>query len=183
MGSEPRRNSCKGFLAGAVGGLVASFAMGQFYLLLPKAETPAQQGTEDSTVKAAGAISQNVFHHKLAPQQKMIAGPMMHYGFGVSVAAIYGAVAEFAPVVRNGWGMPFGVGVWLAAHVIAVPALGLSKPVYRVEPAEGSRRIWGTSCIWSGGGEPQASTAKAYTPLMLLSTRTSLLASGFQQVL
>jgi len=110
MGSEPRRNSCKGFLAGAVGGLVASFAMGQFYLLLPKAETPAQQGTEDSTVKAAGAISQNGFHHKLAPQQKMIAGPMMHYGFGVSVAAIYGAMAEFAPVVRTGWGMPFGVG-------------------------------------------------------------------------
>ena len=134
MGSDPRRNSCKGFLAGAVGGLVASFAMAQFYVLLPKAESPAQQGTEDSTVKAAGAISQNVFHHKLTPQQKTIAGPMMHYGFGVSVAAIYGAVAEFAPVVRTGWGMPFGVGVWLAAHVIAVPALGLSEPVTESTP-------------------------------------------------
>ena len=134
MRSDPIRNSWKGFLAGAIGGLVASFAMTQFYVLLQKAESSARQGTEDSTVKAVGAISQNVFHHKLTPQQKRIAGPMMHYGFGASVAAIYGAVAEFAPLVRTGWGMPFGAGVWLGAHVIAVPALGLSEPVTESTP-------------------------------------------------
>ena len=134
MRNDPEGNSWKGFLAGAVGGLVACFAMGQFYALLPKAESSAKQSTEDSTVKAAGAISQKFFHHKLTPQQKKIAGPMMHYGFGTSVAAIYGAVAEFAPFVRTGWGMAFGAGVWLGAHVITVPALGLSEPVTKSTP-------------------------------------------------
>jgi putative membrane protein len=134
MRSDPERNFWKGFLAGAVGGLVACFAMVQFYALLPNAESSTQQGTEDSTVKAASALSQNVFHHKLTPQQKKIAGPLMHYGFGTSVAAIYGAVAEFAPFVHTGWGMPLGVAVWLGAHVIAVPALGLSEPVTESTP-------------------------------------------------
>ena len=134
MRSDPKRNVWKGFLAGALGGLAASFTMGQFHTLLQKAESSAPQGKEDSTVKAASAISQSIFHHKLTPEQEKIAGPTMHYGFGASVAAIYGTAAEFAPLVRTGWGMPFGAAVWLGAHVITVPAVGLSEPVTESAP-------------------------------------------------
>jgi putative membrane protein len=134
MRSDPKRSPWKGFLAGAVGGLVAAFAMSQFHSLFREAESSAQQGKEDSTVKAASAISQNIFHHDLTPEQKKLAGPTMHYGFGAGVAAIYGTVAEFAPLVCTGWGMPFGAAVWLGAHVITVPALGLSPPIAQSAP-------------------------------------------------
>jgi len=136
MRSDPKRSPWKGFLAGAVGGLVAAFAMSQFYVLFQEAESPVQQGQEDSTVKAASAITRSIFHHQLTPEQKKIAGPAMHYGFGASVAAVYGAVAEFAPLVRTGWGMPFGAAVWLGAHVITVPALALSRPIAESAPRE-----------------------------------------------
>ena len=85
-------------------------------------------------MKTASAVSQRIFHHELTPRQKELAGPAVHYGFGSSVGAFYGAAVEILPVLRAGWGMPFGVAVWLGAHVITVPALGLSEPVTRSTP-------------------------------------------------
>jgi uncharacterized membrane protein YagU involved in acid resistance len=46
----------------------------------------------------------------------------------------YGAAVEVLPVLGTGLGMPFGAAVWLGAHVITVPALGLSEPVTRSTP-------------------------------------------------
>jgi uncharacterized membrane protein YagU involved in acid resistance len=134
MRIDRKTNLRRGFLAGAVGGLIACFAMSEFHSFFQKAESSAEDQQEDSTVKTASAISQKVFHHELTPQQKKIAGPAMHYGFGASVAMFYGAAVEVMPVLRTGWGMPFGVAVWLGAHVITVPALGLSEPVTRSTP-------------------------------------------------
>ena len=132
---ERKGHPWKGLLAGAVGGIVASFAMGQFHALFQDAETSSSQGKEDSTVKAASAISQGIFHHELTPEQKKIAGPIVDHAFGTSMAAIYGAVVEWAPVARAGWGIAFGATVWLGAHVITVPALGLSEPITQSTPA------------------------------------------------
>ena len=135
MRSDPKRKPWKGFATGALGGLAASFAMGQFFALFQTAESSgASQDKEDSTVQAANAVSQSVFHHRLTLEQKKIAGPAMHYGFGASVASLYGTAAEFAPLVRLGWGMAFGAAVWLGAHVIVVPALGLSAPISKSAP-------------------------------------------------
>jgi uncharacterized membrane protein YagU involved in acid resistance len=55
----------------------------------------------------------------------------VHYAFGASVGAFYGAVAEIVPRVTAGLGLPFGAAVWLGAHVLVVPALGLSEPPTR----------------------------------------------------
>ena len=134
MRIDPKPNPRKGLLAGAVGGLIACFAMSQFHSALQKLKSSDQDKQEDSTVKTASAVSQGIFHHELTPQQKKIAGPAVHYGFGASIATFYGAAVEILPVLRTGWGMPFGVAVWLGAHVIAVPALGLSEPVTRSTP-------------------------------------------------
>ena len=134
MQIDPKPNPLKGLLAGAVGGLIACFAMSQFHSALQKLKSSDQDKQEDSTVKTASAVSQGIFHHELTPQQKKIAGPAVHYGFGASIATFYGAAVEILPVLRTGWGMPFGVAVWLGAHVIAVPALGLSEPVTRSTP-------------------------------------------------
>lgn len=65
----------------------------------------------------------------MTEQQKKVAAPAVHYGFGTSVGAIYGMLLESRQVKLAGWGLPFGALVWLAAHVIVVPALDLSEQV------------------------------------------------------
>jgi uncharacterized membrane protein YagU involved in acid resistance len=134
MRIDPKPNTRRGFLAGAVGGLIACFAMSQFHTFFQKVESSAADKQEDSTVKTASAVSQKIFHHELTPDQNKIAGPAVHYGFGASIATFYGAAVEVLPFLRTGLGMPFGAAVWLGAHVITVPALGLSEPVTRSTP-------------------------------------------------
>ena len=131
----------KGLLAGAAGGLIASFAMGQFSSLVLKGANQSQPDKEDSTVKAASAISRTIFHHELTADQKKVAGPIVHYAFGTTTAALYGVLVELRPSTRLGWGLPFGAAVWLGAHVITVPALGLSEPVTRSSPAAEAREF------------------------------------------
>ncbi len=125
-----------GLAAGVAAGLVAAWVMGQFHQVASRAPgmpEPAA-GVEDSTEQTAAAISERVFHRTLSPEEKKTAGPLVHYAFGATVAGVYAAVAEMAPAVTRGLGAPFGAAVWLGAHVVTVPALGLSKPITRSSP-------------------------------------------------
>ncbi len=131
----------RGLAAGLIGGLVASWTMKQFQALTSKLaeelekseggqkkkEEPQQKEGDDATVKAASAISENVFDRKLTKSEKKVAGPAVHYAFGTLTGGFYGA-AELAPIITTGAGLPFGAVFWLAADEAAVPALGLSKP-------------------------------------------------------
>src|SRR5687768_11485481 len=141
----------KGTIAGLVGGLVASWTMNQFQAAWSKAtegfekphgaqsmqpsegSSPGQppdqnkEDQDDATVKAAKAISEGVFGHKLKKSEKKPAGAAVHYAFGTATGGLYGAAAELAPEVTSGLGLPFGVAFWLVADEGAVPLLGLSK--------------------------------------------------------
>jgi putative membrane protein len=131
-------NVLKGAAAGIVGGLVASFVMNEFQTLLTKMSEQMKsdkgkgqdQKNEDepATVKAAKAISENVFDHKLAENEKEPAGEGVHYAMGAASGLIYGIAAELTPAATVAGGIPFGAAVWMIADEIAVPALGLSKP-------------------------------------------------------
>jgi uncharacterized membrane protein YagU involved in acid resistance len=120
----------RGALAGLVGGLLAAGAMSLAHRLvgdmIPK---PAQQ-QEDSTVKVASQALRLV-GRTLAEHEKPLAGTIVHYAFGAGVGAVYGAVAKLVPLVTVAFGLPFGIAVWLGAHVIMVPALGLAEPPTR----------------------------------------------------
>jgi putative membrane protein len=129
MRFKRRSKPWRGLLAGAIGGLAAAYLMGLFHALTEKAAPRKKQDEEDSTVKTAAAISKSVFDHRLTRREKKIAGPVVHYLFGAGVGAIYGLAAETIPAVRTGYGSFFGAAVWLGAHVVAVPALGLAEPV------------------------------------------------------
>jgi uncharacterized membrane protein YagU involved in acid resistance len=83
---------------------------------------------ENATVKTAEAISENIFDHELEKTEQPTAGNAVHYAFGTTVGAIYGAAAEVAPVTSFGYGLPFGTALFIGADEIAVPALGLSEP-------------------------------------------------------
>jgi putative membrane protein len=130
----------KGMLAGLAGGLAASWTMNRFQAGLSKLPVHQNGGASDSrqvqgddaTVKAASAVSETLTHHKLAPDEKRMAGPVGHYVFGSTIGALYGAAAEIAPATAKAWGLPFGAAVWVGADEIGVPAARLSEPPNRI---------------------------------------------------
>jgi putative membrane protein len=154
-----RRNSSdplKGMIAGAAGGLVASWMMNQFQALLsrmthgverPHGAQSLQHGlprygvarelqergldreADNAAIRTAVAVSELLFGIELAERKKKeIAGAVVHYAFGVATGGLYGSIAELKPATTAGAGLPFGAAVWLVADEITVPALGLSKP-------------------------------------------------------
>lgn len=82
---------------------------------------------DDTTVRAASAVSEGIFDHKLTQSEKKIAGTAVHYILGTGVGGLYGAAAEIAPNVTAGAGLPFGAVFWLVVDEGAVPLLGLSE--------------------------------------------------------
>ena len=141
----------KGAVAGFLAGLFASWTMNQFQAvwtklqegfekphgaqsLQPSDGQSATQSSEqtkeqedDATVKAAKAISERVFGHELQESEERPAGAAVHYAFGTATGGLYGAVAEYAPEITTGAGLPFGVAFWAVADEAVVPLLGLSK--------------------------------------------------------
>ena len=144
----------KGLVAGAIAGFVASAVMNKFQQALGRFITgeershgaqSLQTGTpdhgvgrkltelgvedprDDSAERLANAISVGALDHDLSEGEKSMAGTALHYGYGISVGAFYGAAAEMLPEVTAGLGMPYGAAIWLGADEVVVPLLGLSK--------------------------------------------------------
>lgn len=86
-----------------------------------------KEDQDDATVKTAKAISEGIFGHELTEREKKPAGAVVHYAFGTASGGLYGALAEVAPQVTAGAGIPFGAVFWLTADEVAVPLLGLAK--------------------------------------------------------
>ncbi|MBC7798330.1 MAG: DUF1440 domain-containing protein, partial [Pyrinomonadaceae bacterium] len=127
-------NAFKGVVAGIIGGLVASWAMGKYQTMISalseNQQSPPQieaNREEPANVQAAEAISTTVFDHELTKTEKDPAGEAAHYVMGATSGAIYGVMAEIITETTIAGGLPFGAIVWFVADNIAVPALGLSK--------------------------------------------------------
>jgi putative membrane protein len=140
----------RGLLAGAVGGFAAAWAMEQFQARLSDATADgvddAQRASgrpsawdarsqdqlsgalEPATVATADAGAELVLGRRLAADEWSTAGPLMHYAFGVTVGAVYGALAETRPEVTRLGGVAFGLTVWSAADELGVPLLNLAPP-------------------------------------------------------
>jgi putative membrane protein len=133
----------RGVIAGLVGGAIAAGAMSVVHTSLgeiasarqPEPPSPQQQ-QDDATVKVANAMTRRLLDRPLPDDKKPLAGSLVHNAFGASVGAVYGGVAELAPRVTMIVGVPFGLAVWLGAHVITVPALGLAEPPTRQPPSK-----------------------------------------------
>jgi putative membrane protein len=147
-------NALKGLVAGSLAGLVASAVMNEFQGLWSKlaegekrshGAQSRQRGGPDSGIgrqlqelgkdnpddtapmRVANAVAVGLSNRELTPSEKETSGTALHYAFGISTGALYGVGAEFMPMITAGWGVPFGISVWLGADEGVVPALGLSK--------------------------------------------------------
>lgn len=138
MNQQRNRSAWRGLVAGAIGGVVASWAMDRFqYWWLSfdgrdereLQQPPTEEGHRDepATVKTASAISEGVFGHSLTVKEKEIAGPIVHYAVGTTAGAVYGLAAEYEPNVTTLAGIPFGAAFWMVVDEGALPLLGLAK--------------------------------------------------------
>ncbi len=116
----------KGLLAGLIGGLAGS-AMKVVGELIYNPRTRGQ--TSPPVV-----LAERFAGHALNKKQQKLAEQGIHYFFGGATGAIYGAAAEFKPVVTLGYGSLFGVVLQLFTHETLVPAAGLDKPALQ-QPA------------------------------------------------
>src|SRR5215213_2640609 len=122
-------NIYKGVAAGMAGGLAGSLVMNQFQQLCSKwmanEERPhgaqaLQQGSpkhgigreleergvdesdDNAAVRTGNAVSELVLDHHLTKSEKETAGAIAHYTMGATSGALYGAMAEVAPVATVG---------------------------------------------------------------------------------
>jgi len=139
--NQKKPNIWRGILVGLVAGLAASWTMDRFQdvwiAISPphdskkKTDETSEDGEEsqdDATVKAASAITDVLFEHKLTRAEKKIAGPAVHYAVGATSGIVYGIASEFLPEVTMGFGLPYGTAFWIVVDEGAVPLLRLSRP-------------------------------------------------------
>src|SRR5690348_3558119 len=123
----------KGVGAGAAAGVAGTFAMSLFQKAwgrlagtgsrprdrmhppergwpdsVQEVRQPGTRGPDDATVEAAARISRTLLGRDLNPEERKVAGPLLHYLSGAAAGAVYGALAEVAPRVSAGGGVPFG---------------------------------------------------------------------------
>src|SRR5262245_48055919 len=126
-------------VGGLLGGLVGAAAMSAAHTAIsrarPPAPPPAGPQQDDATVKVADALSRAVRRAPLSERAKPLAGSIVHYAFGATTGLAHGAAAGVTPLVGAGGGLGFGAFVWLGAHVVTVPALGLA-PSPRRQPLD-----------------------------------------------
>ena len=147
-------NPGKELAAGLIAGLAASWVMNRFQDGLAKLGarlegTPwsASRGgsgggssrasaaggnpesSEPATRLVAAAVAERVLHRELRPRERPAAETAVHYGYGTLVGGLYGMGAARWQAARAGSGSLFGAGLWLLSDEMALPALGIAKPV------------------------------------------------------
>jgi hypothetical protein len=154
------RSPARGLIAGLTAGLAATWVMTHMQSAMsaaaesmepepepePDVETadaePADgSADEPATTKAASAVSERVFDHRLTDAEKRIASPAVHYGFGTLAGGLYGLLAERSPVFATGAGLGFGTALWLGADEVGVPLAGLSDPPQDVPASTHARSL------------------------------------------
>ncbi|HUB81089.1 MAG TPA: DUF1440 domain-containing protein [Bryobacteraceae bacterium] len=120
----------KGLIAGALGGLAASWTMTQFQVRLSRAlgqSHPHGDEEEDATEKTAQMVSSALLHHELSGDEKKAAAPVVHYAYGTGIGVLYGGLVQKQAAATSGFGTGYGAAIWAIGDEIAVPLLGLSK--------------------------------------------------------
>ena len=131
-----RPDPVRGAVAGLIGGLAGAWTMNKFQAFVTKAkancagtsgESQNSEESDDATVKAAAWLVNSITGIRLSKEQKKMAGPIVHYGFGAAMGALYGTLAEHKRQVNPAHGALFGTSLFVGADEIAVPSLRLSQ--------------------------------------------------------
>lgn len=149
-----RPNLLRGLLAGAAAGVVASYVKS---LAEPRLQTLGEAVFPPTAAQKAlpgadidghpermppATLAQEVTPETLSTDEKLEAQSAIHYTFGALTGAAYGALAEVAPLVTWGFGVPAAVALWAGTHGTTLPAAGL-----QADPDD----LPASAHVWEGG--------------------------------
>src|ERR1700735_119197 len=119
--APPRRarSLLKGFFAGAIGGLVGAAAKAAGEAVYP----PRTQGQ----IPPPAVLVNRMSARPLTESEEEVSVQAIHWGFGALVGGVYGALAEYQPVVTGRIGADFGLALCGITHVSALPLMGLAE--------------------------------------------------------
>ncbi len=130
--SRPTPSITRGLITGLVGGLAGTAVKS----LAEKIAPPRPPGREAPPKKLADDIAEETTGHEPDEDTEKAAVGLIHWTTGAGTGAVYGALAEVAPVVTTGAGTLFGAAFFALAHEAALPALGLTPPPTEVPLSE-----------------------------------------------
>jgi putative membrane protein len=114
-----KRSLIKGFVAGAVGGLVGAGAKAVAEAVYP----PRTLGQ----IPPPAVLLNRMVAQPLTEKQEEVSVQAIHWGFGALVGGVYGALAEYQPVVTTRLGANFGLTLCGITHASALPMMGLTE--------------------------------------------------------
>ncbi len=114
-----KRSLFKGFLAGAIGGLVGAAAKAAGEAVYP----PRTQGQ----IPPPAVLVNRMADRPLSENEEEVSVQAIHWGFGALVGGVYGALAEYQPVVTGRLGANFGLTLCGITHASALPMMGLTE--------------------------------------------------------
>jgi len=135
-GQDRAARVLRGMVAGAVAGVVASFAMDRFQAAAAAltSSDDSASNSEPATEKAADAVARATTGSDVPDAEKPLAGQTVHYALGIGLGIAYGIAAEFRPGVTAGFGTGFGLGTATLLDEAAVPLVGLGDAPWKSDP-------------------------------------------------
>ena len=117
----PRRKPSlfKGFIAGAIGGLVGAAAKAAGEAVYP----PRTQGQ----IAPPAVLLNRMSAAPLSEETEEASVRAIHWGFGALAGGVYGALAEYQPVVTSKLGATFGLTLCGITHAATLPMMGLTE--------------------------------------------------------
>ncbi len=119
MKTTHNRSLRKGFLAGAIGGVVGAAAKAAGEAVYP----PRTQGQ----IPPPAVLINRLTSRPLTEAEEQVSVQAIHWVFGALAGGIYGALAEYQPMVTGRIGVNFGLTLCGITHVYALPFMGLTE--------------------------------------------------------
>jgi len=121
--------------AGAIGGLLGAwFKLGWEVTWPPRAPDRIPEPM----------VLVTMFTHVPTP---VWASLVIHFAFSILSGIAYGALVEFFPIVAIGAGVGFGLAIWIGAHELVMPLMGLTPPTWALPASEQGSEFFGHA-LW-----------------------------------
>ena len=118
-------------LAGGLGGLIATwfkFGWDDFWPPRAPGRVPEPQ-----------VLLTMFTHHPTS----IATSHLISFTFSILSGIAYGVLVEFLPIVSLGTGLAFGFAVWIGAHEVVMPLLGLTPPTWDLPANEQGAELFG----------------------------------------
>lgn len=136
FGRRPRRSLFIDILSGAAAGALGTVALNQAFKfagkLQPKPGKPPVEEPRESPTETVARKALEPVGILLEGDRKKKAGEVVHWSYGITWGALYGALHRLLPQTGRLFGLGFGLGLFLFGDVLLLPTLRLTPPAHKL---------------------------------------------------